>query len=434
MNMVDIFIIILLQILVYGFGLQVFFDEKIQNCKWGLVIQLLGSVIYQYLNLSLNLILYIHVCTIIILFLLLNGSMQERFWIIIKAIFFIACCIEIIEAIMDVILEHVWNRDMSSEMKFIIASAFLLVVFLIIAALKKKKVIIKNKLMNGITLIAMCLMAVVLILIIECLHYTKPYMNDKNLKLISDILIIASYFSIVVLGMFVLYIKKANENYKYLLDTENLLRKSQNYYYEMILASDVETREFRHDINNHIMCLNEIMQNGNYVDAKLYIDQLQNSISQIQKKTYRTGNEIIDAILNYHIQLLNPGVDIKISGSYHCEINLNYVDLCSIVSNLLQNAVEALNNYKDGERFLKIQFNSGEQIFTMEICNSIPPNSIALMEGMPKTIKQDKTNHGLGLKHVKKLVNKNEGIFKLMIQQNQFRVVVILPINKLTNR
>jgi two-component sensor histidine kinase len=434
MNMIEIFIIILLQILVYSFGIQIFFDEKMQNCKWGLIILLLGSVIYQYLDLSLNLILYIHVCTIIILFLLLNGSMQDKFWIVIKSVFFIACCIEIIEAVMDVILARVLNRVMTSETKFIIASAFLLVFFIIIGFVKKKRFTIKSKLMNAITMIAMCLMAVVLVLIIECLHYTEPYMNNKKFTMISDILIIASYVSIIILGMFVLYIKKANEKYKYLLEMESLLRKSQNYHYEMILASDVETREFRHDINNHIICLKEMMKIGNYDDAKLYMDQLQKSISQIQKKTYHTGNEIIDAILNYHILLLNPGVDIRISSSCQCEINLNYVDLCSIVSNLLQNAVEALNNHKDGERFLKVKINSGEQTFTMEICNSIPLNSIALSDGVPKTIKQDKTNHGLGLKHVKKLVDKNDGVFDIMIQQQQFRVVVILPINKLSDR
>jgi len=50
--------------------------------------------------------------------------------------------------------------------------------------------------------------------------------------------------------------------------------------------------------------------------------------------------------------------------------------------------------------------------------------------GLPRTIKKNKENHGIGLKNVKRLVEKNNGLLKVEIGQSEFRVTLILPVTK----
>ena len=429
MSIMAILSIIFLLVLVYGVGIYVLFNEKIRHVGLGIFILVLCSGIYKLLNLSYSNMIYMHVSAIVILWTLLEGSMRQKFWIIIKGVFIIACCGEIIEAVIEFVLSQFLNMSMSSEKKFILANIILLIIWLVIEEMKKRKIKVQRIYVNAFIIIAMGIMAVALVLVIASIQYAEPYVNSKKFSMFSDILMIVSYFSIVVLGLFVIYIRKANENFKYLLETESLLRDSQKNNYELMLAKEEETREFRHDISNHIMCLNEMIKVGNIVEATKYIDQMQIAISQIQKKNFTTGNEIIDAIINYYIQQLEEDVEVDITGLCCCGLVINNVELCSIVSNPLKNAIEALNSQKRDRRYLKIRMNSTQQNFKIEICNSFSGGYITMIEGLPRTKKQDKDNHGIGLKNVKKLVEKNNGLFQVAIQKSEFQVTVILPLN-----
>lgn len=426
MSILAVLSIIFLEIMVYCVGIYVLYNEKIRNIGFGIFILVICSGVCYLQNLS-NM-LYIHISAIIILWALLEGSIRQKFLIIIKGVFIISCSEETIEAVIRFLISQCLNISMTSKKKFVLANLILLLIWLIIGEMKKRKIKVQRKYVNTLVMIVMGIMAVALVMVIASIHYADPYVNNKKFSIISDILTITSYFSIVILGLFVIYVKHANDNYKYLLETEILLRNSQKNNYEVMLAKEEKTREFRHDISNHIMCLKEMITDGNMVEANHYIDQMQLTVSQIQKKNYTTGNEILDAILNYYIQQLEEGVEVSVAGLCNCELNINNVELCSIVSNPLQNAIEALNNQIHGRRYLKIQMISTQQNFKMELCNSINVENIAMINGLPKTIKQDKDNHGIGLKNVKRLVEKNNGLFKVFIQQSEFRVTLILPI------
>lgn len=422
--------LIFLIILVYGVGIYVLFNEKIRNVGFAIFILVLYSGMYNLLNLSFKNMLYIYISAIIIFWTLLEGSIREKFLIIIKGVFIISCGEEIIEAVINIVILQFLNIPMALEKKFILTNLILLIIWFMIGAMKKRKIKVQRKYLNVLIMIAMGIMAMALVMIIACIHYADPYVNSKKFSMVSNILTIISYFGIVILGLFVIYVRNSNENYKYLLETESLLRKSQKNNYEVMLAKEEETREFRHDICNHIMCLQEMIKGNNIIEANKYIDQLQIAILQIQKKNFATGNEIIDAIINYYIHQLEEDVEVSVVGLCNYDLDMNNVELCSIVSNPLQNAIEALNNQKHGRRYLKFRMNSTKHNLKMEICNSFYAEYVTMIDGLPRTIKQDKENHGIGLKNVKKLVEKNRGLFKVEIQESEFRVTLILPISK----
>lgn len=232
----------------------------------------------------------------------------------------------------------------------------------------------------------------------------------------------------MIFGIFVVYVKNANVNYKELLESEERLRISQQYYYEMLLEREEETREFRHNISNHLICLKEILEGGNLTVAQEYLTDMNFSISQINKKYFSIGNDVMDAIVNYYVQQLDKDVILSVKGVCLHSLEISDMELCSIISNLMQNAVDAFRVQQTGEKHLHIKLSSTQDAFKLKMCNSMEEEPILDARGIPITSKRDTRNHGIGLKYVKKVVEQVKGLFHINICNKEFQIIVILPV------
>lgn len=424
---------IIIQLFNYSIGIHVLYGTKIQKNKWGLFAVILCIADYFLLQLTVSNMLYMQISIILILCALLEGTIRQRTWYIITGVFIISCSEELIEVVLDFFLSQLLNISLYSSESFLFANLVLAGIWLIFGMLKKRKAVIQRKQISIVINIAMGIMAVVLVLIIASIRYAAPYVASRKFSMISDILIIMSYFSMFFLSLFVIYINDSNRKYRKLLETEHLLRNAQKNNYEAMLAREEETKKFRHDINNHIMCLKELIGTGDVLQVDEYINQMQLKTLVIKKRHYSVGNDIIDAIINYYVHILDEDVAISVIGKCNSKMAVNNVDLCSIISNPLQNAIEAITNQQQGKRYLKIQINSTELNFKIDIRNSFETVEIKMLNGLPKTKKQDKRNHGIGLKNVQQLVEKNHGIFKIDILEGEFGVMLILPVSNKKN-
>ena len=430
MSTIEVFIIAFFHALAYCAGTYILFGKKIRHIPSGILLFVLYLAGYRISGLPVSDSFYIYTNAIIITFVLIEGSLYQKIWIILKSVFIISCGIEIIEAFLNMVLSQYMNLSVTKERRFLLANIILITIWFIVGLIQKRKFNINGKYTHHIITATMGVMAIALLLTVISLRYAEEYVNSKRFSILSNVLIILSYSGIVILGLFIIYTRNANENYKQLLKTEYLLRHLQKSHYEIMLAKEEETRSFRHDISNHIMCLSEITKTGNLAEASRYIGQMQITLSEIQKKSYTTGNEILDAILNYNIHRLGEGVDIHVAGFCNGILDINNVELCSILSNPLQNAVEALIRQQQGRKYLNIHMHSTPNNFQLEIQNSFDLEDNIMINGLPYTKKPDNKNHGIGLKNVKKLVEKNNGLFQLDIQPGEFNVSIILPMKE----
>ena len=85
-------------------------------------------------------------------------------------------------------------------------------------------------------------------------------------------------------------------------------------------------------------------QKGLCEEESQYIKELLDEISLINQKGYSVGNDIIDTILTNYLTPISSTCTIKVTGYMDQELNISRKDLCVIVSNLVKNAVEAINN------------------------------------------------------------------------------------------
>ena len=191
--------------------------------------------------------------------------------------------------------------------------------------------------------------------------------------------------------------EKTNQELEKSVEIEKELRVLQKKNSDLLLKKGEETKKYRHDMNHHLSCLYQIAQKENAPQTILYLEKMQQGLLAIQRMNYQTGLEILDILLNtLLIEVLD--VEITVEGKIKGHINLDEVESCIVFSNLLQNALDELQRQKEGKK--------GE--VTLE------------------TVKEDKANHGYGLKNVTAILDKKGGNIIFDIREGQFMAEVTI--------
>lgn len=209
-------------------------------------------------------------------------------------------------------------------------------------------------------------------------------------------------------------------------DEENvyLIEKQLEYYKDMELM-DTEIRKFRHDITNHFICMESLLNNGNTEGLQKYFGDLQESFS-FQSKMYFSGNEIIDAILHHDLRhYCKEEVQVTVYGSLPQVDKVSAMDLCTLFSNLLSNAIASTNQCVGVlEPQIDIHFSGGKKYFSIVIANSLLPES-----SVKKKKKKDR-NHGFGTHKIKNVVEKYNGSIEQSVENEMMTIIIYLPISE----
>lgn len=181
----------------------------------------------------------------------------------------------------------------------------------------------------------------------------------------------------------------------------------QKSFGEKSAIGDEELRRFRHDYKNHMIVVNAYLESGKVSEAREYLNTLNSSINGVINKI-KTGNFVADAILNSKsVSAAKSDIDIRFSGRVpSCGIGSE--DLCTVISNLTDNAVEACEKLS-GRKTIEIESGEANGFLILTISN---PTANAPNPRF-KTTKRDKQNHGIGLKNVERAIKKYNGTLDL---------------------
>lgn len=356
------------------------------------------------------------------------AKVKEKISFILMSILVISCA----ESVFGIPIGYLWNEIQGNQqvnkLKSIIISLVMLIFILVMIYLNKKlslyskekhKEFIKKHLV-----IFMLLLSIFLAFTIGGLNYAKEKIQDREFTIIVNLISTTSFICMGLIVWIMTYVNDKNKRIEEMIKIERNLKEMQLKHYRNILEREASTRKFRHDMNNHFICLNELVKVENIVLIDEYIKDIQKHINVIKDKIYMVGNEILDALLNYHLLKLN-NVKIDITGFCQKEILISNVDLCIIFGNLLQNAVEELSKNDFESKYFQLNIENGEKYTKIEIINSISEQSL-IKKNFLKTSKNDRLNHGLGLENVKNAVERNEGRFKFEVKKKEFITSVIL--------
>lgn len=196
------------------------------------------------------------------------------------------------------------------------------------------------------------------------------------------------------------------------------------------LTADEETRALRHDLKNHILALKQLAAESGDSRILNYLDSMEES-SQAALRRFSTGSALLDGILSQKAKDAQDA-DVSFESELSAPIlkNMNEADLCSLLGNLFDNAIEAARQQPDAQlRYVRV----GMRTFANQL-NIIVENGfngeIRRRDGLPITTKKGSA-HGYGLRNVRSTARKYGGDVVLEHEGSVFKATVRLDVDQL---
>jgi len=193
-------------------------------------------------------------------------------------------------------------------------------------------------------------------------------------------------------------------------------------YLEKVEENQRQVREVKHNLNNQIIVLQSIIDKNDIKEANIFINKLINNTKSLNVGIY-TENIAINSVLNYKVndsKKYNINWNIEVQASNN--IQIEHGDLGIIIGNLIDNAIEAcslLENEK--KRYIDFYVYSKNSNIHIYIKNS---KNNYLIKG--ETWKKDRKRHGIGLKSVKKILDKYNGFMSNKDIGDDYEVDIML--------
>lgn len=212
---------------------------------------------------------------------------------------------------------------------------------------------------------------------------------------------------------------------KRMLEQQNRAFASQ---FEIIQKAVEARRALDHDLRNHFSALRTLLAHGAYDEADEYLGKMNDCIEIGQSNIY-TGYLKIDCILNLYIEKARDlGAEVAVCAYLPTDMPWALFDLNIIMSNLLNNALEALDRCETRRLEISLQMDRGNLF--IEVSNSYDGLLYWGDTGARQLIsrKADADQHGIGLKNVQTVVEKYQGSMAVDPEENIFRVRILLPL------
>ena len=207
--------------------------------------------------------------------------------------------------------------------------------------------------------------------------------------------------------------------------THSLLIQARRQYdlsRENIDAINMKVHNLKHQIN-------EFARRKDIADQS--IKEIENMIS-IYDAPIKTGNEALDIILTEKSLLChNKHIKLTCMADGKCLSFINESDLYVLFGNALDNAIESVSKIDDEEKkIISMSVYLANSLISININNYYDGELEMDDNGIPKTTKTDKDNHGYGVKSIKMIAENYGGDFSIVLKDHIFNMNILLPVQK----
>ena len=186
-----------------------------------------------------------------------------------------------------------------------------------------------------------------------------------------------------------------------------------------------QIRGWRHDYRNHIQAMKAHAAKGDLASIQSYLDALDTDLNTVDT-VIKTGNAMADAILNSKISLAKAR-DIPVHADAHIPLALttSELDLCVIIGNLFDNAIEASLALPPEQRMIRVYMDmKGTQLY-ISFTNFTAGKKQAKIGGLFRTTKGE--GHGFGLVRIDSIVERLDGYLSRNSEDGAFTTEILLP-------
>ena len=186
-----------------------------------------------------------------------------------------------------------------------------------------------------------------------------------------------------------------------------------------------QIRHWRHDYRSHIQTMKAYAQNGNLEAIKTYLDALDTDLSTVDT-VIKTGNAMADAILNSKISLAkSKNITVQADAHIPLALRTSELDLCVIIGNLFDNAIEASLKLPEEQRLIRVYMAMKNTQLYISFTNFTSSKKLAKVNGRFSTTKGQ--GHGFGLVRIDNIVERLEGYISRNSEDGAFTTEILLP-------
>lgn len=318
----------------------------------------------------------------------------------IREIFLYVCTETLVSALSNVFAVIIFENRMaliiSSKSFYIIMALF------IIYLLRKRKIVYNTKIYMFLSLIMIMLQFIISNFIQLYLFFLNDY-QELKLTLIFLILIILLVLFMLIYISDLYQTKQEYEKLKYIKESDEIIKNLYN-----------EVKITKHDIKHVYEMLGYYISNHEYTKLSKFIDDKQENINKVPV-LIQTDNEIVNMILNNKImKAYSHNLNVEFEVSLKKEIFINDCDINDLLSNALDNAIDY--NIENGN--IQIKIIQEEAYIYISIKNST--------ENKEMLTKKNITDHGFGIKSIKRICNKYNGVMETSLKNTEFTLQITL--------
>jgi len=234
------------------------------------------------------------------------------------------------------------------------------------------------------------------------------------------------YMNAIVFWLFESMMRHFDKEYKYQM-IERQLELQINHYNKLAESREILS-EVVHDFKNHLNCIYNLYKYNKGPELGKYIENLIN-VSDTEK-IIDTGNPVIDALLNDKSNIARKhGISFRQMLNLPSNINVAYNDICAILGNSLDNAIEACRNIENSSlnKEIELSMNYRDSYLIIVVKNTFdkPP----MREGrFFRSSKESPGLHGLGMQSMERTVKKYNGNMVVKHDDTHFSVEIVMSI------
>lgn len=186
-----------------------------------------------------------------------------------------------------------------------------------------------------------------------------------------------------------------------------------------------QIRGWRHDYRNHIQVMKVYAQNGDLEAIQSYLDLLSDDLNTVDT-VVKTGNAMADAILNSKISLAkSKQIDVHVDAHIPVKLTMSELDLCCILGNLFDNAIEASLALPEGERMIRVYMDmKGTQLY-ISFTNFTASTKLQKVGRLFRTTKGE--GHGFGLVRIDAIIERLDGYLSRNSEDGAFTTEILIP-------
>lgn len=301
-------------------------------------------------------------------------------------------------------------------------STQLMMIYLSMISLK----ILRKKGDNSLS-IRECLLIISILIISIAVSTFLNIISLKNPSLNGHYFVVLAFLGILIINITVFYLVVDLSNMNLAIRENELLKLKHEYSQQYVSSANTQyevIRKLKHDFKDNMSLLYELIQKQKYSQALSYIDNYREELANTET-IIKTNNDIVNAVVNSKLSVAKSyGINV-VCMCVSDFIGINDIDLCSLLSNMLENAITSCKSCTKESKRIYINISSDKYRYVFCVKNTI---QCSVLQKNPylHTTKKDRSEHGIGVKIIHSIALKYNGNVDYYEENSEFCCNVIL--------